>query len=173
MLHKGPLLLLAEAGFRDRPLLLACSSRDLVSELEQTLQIPASESSAKGSAQDTERQLVFDVVGQYTLILATGANDVLVKPAGKRALHHTVGEHFAWLVRHVLRDDRLPERPCFDLQDHAGSHLERSRWLQDPSCLPGRLQPFERVRRLVECKHRLRACIDHTLFDESHDCFSF
>lgn len=103
-------------------------------------------------------------------MVATWRDDVPVKPTGKWTLHHAVRKHFSGYVIHVLSNDRLPERADFDPQDDSRPDFERSRRLNDFRRLPRRLEPLERVGRLVECEDFLCARIDKAVFDESHDC---
>ena len=143
-----------------------------MSELEHAFEIATRETATKGSAEDPERQLILDVVGQHALMIATWRHDVPVKPLGKWPLEHAVRKHLSGLIRHVLGKDGLPERPDLDLEEDARSHVERRRWLNDFRRLPRWLEPLERVGRLVESEDLLSARVDHALFDELHDALA-
>jgi len=95
-----------------------------MSKVEHAFEISARKAASKGAAEDAQRELVFDVIGQQALIFATGCDDVLVQPARKGALHHAVCKHPPRLVGNVLGDDGLPQRPHLDLQDDLRPDLE-------------------------------------------------
>ena len=139
-----------------------------MSELEHAFEISTRKARTQGSAENTEWQLVLDVVGQHALVVATWRHDVPVKPIGKRALDHAIRKHLSRLISHVLGKDGLPERPDLDLEEYSRADVERRRWLNNFRRLPRWLKPLERVGRLVECEDFLSARVDHTLLDEFH-----
>ena len=72
-------------------MLFAGFSSDLMSELEHAIEISTRKAGTKGSAEDTEWQLVLDVIGQHALIFAAWSHDVLVKPSDVFSLGVTIG----------------------------------------------------------------------------------
>lgn len=143
-----------------------------MSELEHAIEISTRKAGTKGSAEDTEWQLVLDVIGQQALIVAAWRHDVPVKPTGKRTLDDAIRKRLSGFVFHVLSNDRLPERADSDSEDDSRAHVERRRWLNDFRRLPRWLEPLERVGRLVECEDSLSARVDYALFDEFHDALA-
>lgn len=131
-----------------------------MSELEHAFKISTRKATTKDAADDAEGQVVLNVIGQQTLMVATWRDDVPVKPIGKGTLHDAVRKHLSGYVSHVLSDDRLPERADFDPQDDSRPDVERRRRLNDVRRLPRRLEPLERVGRLVECEDFFCARID-------------
>lgn len=93
-------------------------------------------------------------------MVATWRDGVPVKPVGKGTLHDAVRKHFSGYVLHVLSNDRLPEWADSDPEDDSRPDVERRRRLKDFGRLPRRLEPLERVGRLVECEDFLCARID-------------
>ena len=143
-----------------------------MSELEHAFEISTRKAGTKGSAEDTEWQLVLDVIGQKALIVTARRDDVPVKPMGKRTLDDAIRKHLSGFEFHVLSNDRLPERADFDPEDDSRPNVERRRWLNNFRRLPRWLEPLERVGRLVECEDSLSARVDYALFDEFHDALS-
>jgi hypothetical protein len=96
-----------------------------VTVLEQFVELAPSEASTESTPEPTQRELVLDVVGKGALVRAAGSDNVAMEPSREGSAVHSIGEHHAGLVGHVLGLDGLPERTHLRAQDDDGARGKR------------------------------------------------